>query len=354
MISGLVPQLPRIAVIVPNFNDSRHIGRCLKALLEQSVPPDELVVVDDCSTDNSVEVIRSIIDGRPGVELVCNPKNLGVYGALDAGSRLVNCDYIMFVAANDFVFPGIIEHAKHCIARYPGVGLWSGMGWLVDDHDRSLGPLALAVPALQDRYFPPQDCVQMAWRLGNWFAGPTVVYHKETLESVGRFNPEYRGLADLISALMIASKRGAIFVPVPYAVFRQHEGSYLASTLVNPEVLIPLLSGMAAKAPALAPELFDPAFCQRIISRFVFAAVRASGGRQIAAYPAILESWQARWLARLDCILPENWRLLRVVAAFLVLRSYDVWPSLWNRMLGTAIVARRHRLIMEGVLSGNR
>src|SRR2546422_7427009 len=44
--------LPKIAVIVPNRNDSRYLPRCIRSILEQEDPPDELVVVDDQSTDD--------------------------------------------------------------------------------------------------------------------------------------------------------------------------------------------------------------------------------------------------------------------------------------------------------------
>lgn len=349
MTAGSNRVSPRIALIVPNFNDSRHIVRCLRSILDQEVLPDEVIVVDDCSTDNSVEVIRSAIEKHPEVTLIENAKNLGVYGALDVGSKRVSSEYIMFISANDFVFPGIFAHAKDCLARHPGVGLWSAMGWLVDDEDRPIRPLALAVPALSDRYFPPEECVRLAWRLGNWFAGPTVVYQRELLESVGRFNPAYRGLADLISALMVASKRGAIFAPVPYAIFRQHAGSYLTNTLVNPEILLPLLAGLVDRAPLAAPELFKPEFSRRTVGRFVFAAIRASGSKKMTAYQPIIGKWQGRCLALVDRLIPACCTLSRIALAFLVLRPFDAWPSIWNRYLGTAIIARRERHKVERV-----
>ena len=56
---------PSIAVIVPNRNDSRYLTRCLRSVLDQRAPPDELIVVDDQSADDSVALIRRLIVGRP-------------------------------------------------------------------------------------------------------------------------------------------------------------------------------------------------------------------------------------------------------------------------------------------------
>jgi cellulose synthase/poly-beta-1,6-N-acetylglucosamine synthase-like glycosyltransferase len=77
--------MPRIAVIVPNHNDSRYLPRCIRSILEQEAPPDELILIDDRSTDDSVAVIRSLIAGRREARLIENPVNLGPYGAVDVG-----------------------------------------------------------------------------------------------------------------------------------------------------------------------------------------------------------------------------------------------------------------------------
>ena len=333
----------RISVVIPNFNDGHHISRCLDSILNQEILPDEVVVVDDCSTDNSVEVIRSLLQGRESVTFIQSPKNLGVYGALELGASYTSGNYLMFVASNDFVFPGIFAHAKRSLSRHPGVGLWSAMGWLVDEEDRPIKALALAVPSLQDRYFSPEESLRLAQRLGNWFAGPTIVYQREIYEAVGRFNPALRGLADLICALMVAVKRGAAFSPVPYAVFRLHEGSYLVGTLVKPEIFLPLLQELAVIGRRTAPELFTDEFTERTIRRFVFTAVRASGGKQMSPFRPALRISLGRGIVLVDKLIPTRYGRLRIILAFLLLRPFDIWPSFFNRFLGTAFVAMRER-----------
>ena len=341
-VKTVVPEV-RISVVIPNFNDGHHIARCLESILNQEILPDEVVVVDDCSTDNSVEVIRSLLKCRENVTFIQSPKNLGVYGALELGASHTSGNYLMFVAANDFVFSGIFAHAKRCLSCHPGVGLWSAMGWLVDEKDRPIKSLALAVPSLKDRYFSPEESLRLAHRLGNWFAGPTVIYHREIYEAVGRFNPALRGLADLVCALMVAVKRGAAFSPVPYAVVRLHEDSYLVGTLVDPEIFLPLLKELAVIGRRTAPELFTDEFTERTIRRFVFTAVRASDGKQILVFTPVLRISLARRIALVDRLVTVKYGRLRTILAFLVLRPFDIWPSLFNRFCGTAFVAMRER-----------
>lgn len=316
---------PSIAIIVPNRNDSRYLPRCLRSVLAQAVPPDELIVVDDKSTDGSAALIRTLIDGHAHAALVENADNLGVYGAIDRGLAHSKSDYALFLSANDFLLPGLIARAKACLARAPDAGLWSAMAWQVDEQDRLLRLQSTAVVALHDAYFTPEACRRLAWRFGSWFTGPSLVYHRKTLDAVGRFDPAYKGLADLITALAVASRRGAAYSPEPLAVNRVHGGSILYATLEDPAALDAMLGRLAKRGPELSAELFSPEFLARTRRRFRFAAIRASASG-----------------------LPPAHRLARTLPAFLRLRPYDVVPAIWNRMLGSLWIRALSRWRVSG------
>src|SRR5438034_2246469 len=97
--------LPSLSVVVPNYNHARYLPVCLKAILAQSVAPIELIVVDDASTDNSVEVIRRFAAQSPLVRLVQNEKNLGVMANQIKGLDLARGEFVFFQAADDEVQP---------------------------------------------------------------------------------------------------------------------------------------------------------------------------------------------------------------------------------------------------------
>lgn len=335
-------RVPSICVIVPNFNDARFISRCLRSVFDQEVAPDELIVVDDHSSDDSVGIIRSLIAGRPGAVLVENARNLGVYGAIDRGLEHSSSDYALFLSANDFVLPALIARAKACLAQAPGAGLWSAMAWQVDEQDRLLRLHNSAVVAMKDAFFTPEACRLLARRFGNWFTGTSLVYHRKTLDAVGRFDPAYKGLSDLITALAVASRRGAAYSPEPLAVMRVHAGSILSTTLENQVALDAMLDRLAKRGPELSAELFSPEFLARTGQRFRFAAIRATGGASLGEVAARAVGWRRTALALADG-LPRKLRLPRIALAFLVLRPYDVFPAIWNRVLGSLWVRLRSR-----------
>jgi cellulose synthase/poly-beta-1,6-N-acetylglucosamine synthase-like glycosyltransferase len=326
---------PSIAVVLPNHNDAHHLSRAVRSVLDQSAGADELIIIDDKSTDDSVPLIRSLIAGRANACLIENPVNLGVYGAVDVGLDRSRSDWVLFLAANDFVLPGIFERARASIARTPQVGLWSALSWMVDEEGRPVRLHPSPIVALRDRYLGPERCVRLAMRLGNWFTGPTLMYRREALEEAGRFDPAYMGMSDLHTALVIASRHGAAYSPAAYGVIRDHAGSYSGKTLADPAALDRMLEGMANHGRRAAPSLFTPAFVERTARRVHWTSVRRTGS-------ATLEAFARRSpLLRMVARLPGG--RLRLAASFAVMRPFDILPTLWYRVLGWLCVRLRVR-----------
>jgi glycosyltransferase involved in cell wall biosynthesis len=337
---------PSIAVIVPNWNDARHLPRCLHSVLDQESPPDELIVVDDASTDDSVATIKSLIDGNPHARLFENAVNQGTNRTINASLERVSSEYVLLLSANDFVLPGIFSRAKACLARFSHAGLWSAMSWLVDEEGRTIRLHPSPVVALEDAFLEPEQCVKLAYHVGNWFTGSTLIYHRNTLRSVGGFDPAYGAPSDFLAALTVASLRGAAYSPEPLAGFRIHEGSYSSRDLNEIAVLEAMVVHLRARGPQLSPKLFNDAFCDRISLRYRFAAVRASDGELISSVAAGEGGWRRAALRVVDRAIPRLLQNVRVGLAFLVLRPFDVWPTLVNRVLGWVIV--RLRLLLRG------
>lgn len=90
-----------ISVIVPVFNAKDTIDRCLKSLINQTYKNLEIILVDDNSQDNSVEIIKSYNDDR--IKLICQTKNGGVSISRNMGLELSTGDYVSFVDCDDYI-----------------------------------------------------------------------------------------------------------------------------------------------------------------------------------------------------------------------------------------------------------
>src|SRR5512136_807262 len=83
---------PTITLVIPNYNGSATIARCLEAAVASGLAAREIVVVDDCSTDGSVEIIR-----RYPCTLVRLDRHSGAGAARNAGARSANGEYLFFI-----------------------------------------------------------------------------------------------------------------------------------------------------------------------------------------------------------------------------------------------------------------
>jgi len=331
---------PSIAVIVPNRNHARFLTRCLCSVLEQDVPPDELIIVDDQSTDDSVAVTQSVIAGHARAQLIVNPVNLGTNGAMNEGLEHATSEYVLFLSSTDFVLPGIFARAKAGLAGTPRVASWSAMGWMVDEEDKPIRLHPSAVVSMKNARLTPQRCVELAHRFGNWFT--VTIYHRDTLREVGGFDPEYGALSDLISALTVTSLRGAAYAPEPLCAIRIHDNSYSSRALKDPAGLETMMERLRLRGPRLSPALFTPTFIDRTARRFQFAAVRAADGdvRGVEPYTRGLPHTLLRLIGR---GLPFAWSRTRVVLAFFVLRPFDIVPTILYRALPWVLVRARSK-----------
>lgn len=103
--------------IVPVYNASLYIQDCLNSILKQKCNNYELIIVDDGSTDNSVELIDNIIKNKENCSLILN-EHAGVCKARNSGITYANGDYLCFVDADDIIFEDYLTSLEQAIIQY--------------------------------------------------------------------------------------------------------------------------------------------------------------------------------------------------------------------------------------------
>ena len=93
-----------VSVIIPNFNNEKYIKRCIESVLSQSFLPDEVIIVDDCSTDSSKEIINELAECSPLIKPFFLDENRGVSHARNYGIKQSNSNFITFLDADDFYY----------------------------------------------------------------------------------------------------------------------------------------------------------------------------------------------------------------------------------------------------------
>ncbi len=91
-----------LSVVIPNYNKAEYIERCLESIEGQTLVPDAVIIVDDCSTDGSGELIDKMTKRYPNVRAHYKPRNSGVSNTRNVGLSLVDTEYVTFIDADDY------------------------------------------------------------------------------------------------------------------------------------------------------------------------------------------------------------------------------------------------------------
>jgi glycosyltransferase involved in cell wall biosynthesis len=98
-----------LSVVVVNYNNSRFLRKALDSVVTQSLQPTEVVVADDCSTDESCSIITEYVRAYPFVRITRNVRNLGPAGNRDAGIRACTSTHFVTLDSDDWFESGALE-----------------------------------------------------------------------------------------------------------------------------------------------------------------------------------------------------------------------------------------------------
>ena len=217
--------LPALSVTIPNYNHAKFLPQCLDSILQQSVQPFEILVLDDCSTDNSVEVIQTYARKHPHIRLHRNPKNLGAVANMKLGFELARGDYLCGPSADDALVPGFIEKSLNLLAQYPQAALsctvaeWHDVGSGLKWH---MGVGMAPHPC----YLSPDDLVRAGRRGKFIICTSSVILKKRAVEEVGGFAPELGWHVDWFVTSALAFRYGICYVPESLSNFYLHDTSF--------------------------------------------------------------------------------------------------------------------------------
>ena len=118
-------RLPRVPVVVPNFNYARHLRERLSSIAEQTWPVAEILVLDDASTDDSVAVLQALRGGiAPEPRIEVNATNSGsVFRQWRKGVDMVAGDYVWIAEADDLAKPAFLETLVAALEAHPDVAM---------------------------------------------------------------------------------------------------------------------------------------------------------------------------------------------------------------------------------------
>jgi glycosyltransferase involved in cell wall biosynthesis len=210
-----------------NYNYARFLPEALTAIVQQSYRPDEILIIDDASTDNSVEIIERFQREHSNIRLLRNDRNMGVLHNANVLFKQAAGRYVYGAASDDRILPGLIEKSIDILERHPKASMCfsdpatfvDGQGTIFENH------LHLAS---EPSYFGPEDLVELSRRRKLQIASHTALYRLKNLQKIGLI-PELRWHSDWFANWVLAFRDGVCYIPEALATIRVHPHSYSAS-----------------------------------------------------------------------------------------------------------------------------
>lgn len=111
----------RVSVVIPNYNNEMFLKKTISSILDNSYRFIEVIFVDDCSTDSSVEVVKKNFGDNPRVKIYVNKENRGAYYCRNKGILLSSGYYVTVVDGDDFIDKNKLEYEVNNLERLNGM-----------------------------------------------------------------------------------------------------------------------------------------------------------------------------------------------------------------------------------------
>lgn len=223
---GRCVMMPKISLIIPTYNRKTYLGAALESCLAQTEIIDEIIVVDNNSSDYSFEVAKSYSQKDGAIKVFRNDKNIGMVKNWNRGIEYATNDYVSILHSDDILPKDWCEIVKSKIRKSEnnGVGIYFGISVKVkiDDDMRILSRLN---PFRTDRLFKPGESLRELWRrfFFNCNNSAAIVYKKSILMEFGGFDSLKNIEADQDLHIRILNKYPAYYINNDLVYYRIHE-----------------------------------------------------------------------------------------------------------------------------------
>lgn len=204
-----------VSVVIPTYNQAPYLMAAIESALKQTVPPDEIIVVDNASTDETSAVCESL---RDRIRYIRMPDNRGASSARNAGLTAASHPIVVYLDGDDVMREDCLEARIPMIAEHPDVGL-------------VVGPMVTVTADLQPLYTGPKSYLRLdEVTFDRAVAEPVcptggLVVRKDTLIEAGGWDETLPSAEDSDVLIRMAARSRCVVDREPRALYRQVQGS---------------------------------------------------------------------------------------------------------------------------------
>jgi GT2 family glycosyltransferase len=214
----------RLSVCIPAYNGAKYLGEAIKSVLKQKFKDFELLIVDDCSSDNTEKVVHSFSDRR--MRYHKNPVRLGLTGNWNRCVELASGDYVCIFHQDDLMLPDNLSRKLTVLESSPSVGFVYSDVEVVDAFDKMVRPgWYNPTPEGSDKIFAGTEFFHQLFTGENLICCPSVVVKRSLFDDLGGFDARLPYTADWEMWLRVALHSDVGYIAEPLMHYRVHESN---------------------------------------------------------------------------------------------------------------------------------
>lgn len=204
--------MPQVSIITPTYNCAEFIVQTIESVLAQSYADWEMIISDDCSTDNTLEVIKPYLESDARIKYICNDKNSGAAITRNNALRLAQGRWIAFLDSDDLWHPEKLEK-QIAFMEQNGYAFSYTDYTLIDEQSHSLGQMVIG----------PNRITKLGMYAYCWLGCLTVMYDSTVVGLVQIADIKKNN--DYAMWLKVVKKAECYRLPQSLAQYRKRSGS---------------------------------------------------------------------------------------------------------------------------------
>lgn len=199
----------KVSVVLPTYNGEKYLAQSIESVLTQTYQNLELIIVDDCSTDGTPEIIRHFAEQDSRIRVIRNVENQKLPRSLNIGFRQAAGGYLTWTSDDNFYEDNAIEVMVRALEQNPDCGMvYCDMTCIFEDG------IKLSRPTLGIERLYVDDVV-----------GACFLYRRQVLETVGEYDPDMFLVEDYDYWLRVRQQYGILYLPQRLYQYRFHSSS---------------------------------------------------------------------------------------------------------------------------------
>lgn len=230
---------PKVSICIPTFNGADYIQSALASVLRQQYQDFEVVIVDNCSTDQTVALIEKLSLQTEKIRFFKNEQNIGLAANLNKCLEYARGEYIKYLCVDDLLLPECLGQMVEALDAHPAVSLVCGGRLCIDESGESFG---LRCYSSHNEIIPGNKVISRCLYAGNFIGEPTAVMFRKSDMSFW-FRDDLPQLMDMEMWFRLLEHGELLSIARPLCSIRFHnaqmtQGNIKSGKLIDDNVLM--------------------------------------------------------------------------------------------------------------------